>query len=94
MKKRKCKWNGIEYNSLTEAALDSGVTKECMRLRLKQGYTGDCDIYSSRNQIVWNGRVFGTYVTAATNSCFSEKEIRKYVRKGLSSDEEVKNELF
>jgi hypothetical protein len=41
---RSVKWNGIEYESVTEAARAVGVTKPAMWQRLQKGYTCDEDM--------------------------------------------------
>lgn len=51
----KCVWNGIEYESISEAARYIGISPTTLQYRLERGYTRNDDMPGITKKIVWNG---------------------------------------
>jgi len=54
--KKSCTWNGIEYSSITEAAIACGVGKDTVSLRIKRGCVCDADIQDERARFLQRKR--------------------------------------
>jgi hypothetical protein len=94
--KKPCKWNGIQYESISAAARAVGVTPEAMISRLERGYTCDEEIESAinndkRKPCVWNGVEYPSVSAAAEAVGISVGAMSARLRKGYSRDEDVRS---
>lgn len=60
-----CEWNGVKYNSVTEAAKALGINFRAMMRRLQRGCACDADMHGSKKGCVWDGVFYETIREAA-----------------------------
>lgn len=88
-----CVWNGIEYPSVTSAALDIGINPSTLRERLENGYTYDDDVYAPGEQCnkpcTWNGIEYPSQKAAAKALGISMGGMKFRIRNGYKCDEDM-----
>lgn len=88
-----CVWNGIQYNSVSEAAMALGISGSSMSWRLTQGYTCDDDVAEHRRWnirvCVWNGIEYPSVADAARAIGVSVKAMEYRMRQGFTCDNDM-----
>lgn len=82
-------WNGKEYNSVTNAAIDIGIKFGTLYGYVQLGYVCDDDLFS-RN-IMWNGISYKNMAAAARFCEITREAMRLRIKKGYTCDENVKS---
>jgi len=89
-----CKWNGIEYGSMKDAAQALGIRQSTMTDRVRKGYTCDDDMpfrsYQLAKHCVWNGIEYPSIVHAAKALGLSQNAMWSRINRGYKTDKEVK----
>lgn len=85
-----CAWNGIEYESVSEAARALSISSSAMFDRLNKGYAGDTDLIGF-NRCVWNGVEYRSITECALANNVTDCTMSGRLRKGYSSDKNLKH---
>lgn len=91
---RKCTWNGIEYNSIREAALSNNVSEPTMRRRIvTDGRENDTEVKTGPGKYKsceWNGIQYESIHLAASAIGITHSTMWERVLKGYKSDNDLK----
>jgi hypothetical protein len=88
-----CTWNGIEYESIKEAARANEVTYASMSSRIMRGYTCDEDMSDMRVSCTWNGIEYESIRGAARANNISHGGMQQRLKKGYTCDDDVPDEI-
>lgn len=89
-----CEWNGVIYESISEAARALGISLGAMENRVRRGYTQDEQVthfQSSAKPCIWNGTTYDSMTLAAKANGISAGAMIARIKRGLSSDHDVRN---
>lgn len=88
-----CVWNGIQYPSITTAALDIGIEPSSLRERLVRGYICDADVYEPGEQgnkpCIWNGVDYPSQKAAAKALGISKEGMKWRIQHGYKCDDDM-----
>ena len=86
-----CEWNGITYNSITDAAIALGIEPSSMGYRVAQGYVCDDDLTYGNIPVEWNGTTYDSISETAKALGLTPGAIRRRVFEyGYKSDADMK----
>jgi hypothetical protein len=88
-----CRWNGVAYRSISEAARVAGVQNGTMMRWLKCGYTHDGDTPKRARPVTWNGVQYPSMTRAAISNGCDKERMKYWLKKGYSCDEDVPEHL-
>lgn len=85
-----CEWNGIKYNSITEAAQALGIDFRAMQRRFQRGCFCDADMHGSKKGCMWNGVHYETVKEAAIANGVTLHAMKGRIFKGWTCDNDFK----
>lgn len=84
-----CIWNGIEYESVTSAALALNIPQTTMNRYIKKGYTCDNDVPPATRAVIWNDIEYSELNQAAKAIGVTRKTMRTYLERGYERDSDI-----
>lgn len=87
---RPCEWNGVEYPSVSAAAIANDVPQNTMDYRIMQGYTCDDDVRPLTKSCVWEGVEYPSVKQAAKELGISYKALQARLKKGHTRNSDSK----
>lgn len=89
-KMKPCTWNGIEYESISDAARANFVNEVTMLNRVNAGYTCDDDVWKARaTPCTWNGVEYESIKAAAAATWVTPGAMSVRVARGLKADDDL-----
>ena len=90
-KPTECSWNGIHYESLTQAATVNSVSVATMKKRIDRGYTCDADVPKRGNRThkvtyLWNDTLYPDMETMADALYLTPHGVWWRLRQGHTGD--------
>lgn len=89
-----CEWNGVKYNTISDAARALNIHVTSMRYRIDKGWTSDNDFLSkhryNRKPITWNGVEYPSRVEAERLLGLPEGYLTWRISQGYTSDNDLK----
>lgn len=89
LNKKKCIWNGVEFDSIKEASEFFGEKYSTFKYRIKNGYKKNSDFREYRKETIWNGKRFKTQKECAKHLGISVSSMNERVKKGYTSDSDM-----
>lgn len=88
--KKSCVWNGVEYDSVKQAAEMSGIPYYSMGYRIRRGYKGNLDISPTGfHAVCWNGVMYKSLTSASKSIGESVHNIKRWMSKGYTCDADL-----
>lgn len=84
-RKRKCAWNGIEYQSIGDAANAMGISRTTMNRRINSGHICDDDVVPLKKLCVWEGVEYSSVASAARAAGIKAVTMQQRMAKGHQS---------
>ena len=84
-----CEWNGIQYDSISQAANILGVNVITLWDRLNKGHTKDSDLQWQPVPVVWNEVQYESLNEASRQTGISATSLKRYIDKGYDCDNDL-----